>query len=207
MDLEKEGAGRVTELSDLNAFQGNSLEDRIESLLQETPVVLFGKTWCPFSQDATDFLAEGRGVPVTVVNVNVVPEGSAILQYVQAKTKHSTVPVVFVRGSFVGGCDELKELHEKGELETVTLAGLVQRKRVLDGDTIATARLAPPVHTGAMQTPFWFPQVVNNHVVRLTGLQVFVLSALSTIFHTELWARYLGEFIQHLPLCSLPSTS
>lgn len=43
-----------------------------------------------------------------------------------------------------------------------------------------------------MNPPFWFPNTVNNNVVRVTGVQVCILSAISAGFHWKLWARYLA---------------
>lgn len=57
------------------------------------------------------------------------------------------------------------------------------------------AKLAVEHRSTARNPLFWFPNTVNNRVVRLTGLQVFVLSVLSAAFYTELWGRYLAVFL------------
>jgi tellurite resistance protein TehA-like permease len=92
----------------------------------------------------------------------------------------------------MGGCDDIKALHEKGELEREILVGLIHRQRSVDTAKLESAKLVPMERSMAVNPPFWFPNTVNNRVVRLTGVQVFILSVLSASFPHELWARYLA---------------
>jgi tellurite resistance protein TehA-like permease len=105
---------------------------------------------------------------------------------------HFTVPVVFIRGAYIGGCNETKALYQSGVLEQEHLDGLVKLKRTTGTERLETARLLPKERSTAMNPPFWFPNTVNNNVVRMTGVQVCLLSALSAAFHWKLWARYLA---------------
>ena len=100
--------------------------------------------------------------------------------------------MVIIRGTFVGGCDDTKALYRSGELEQKHLVGLVQHKRTTGTERIETAKLIPMDRSKAMNPPFWYPNTVNNNVVRLTGLQVSLMAALSAGFHWEMWARYMA---------------
>lgn len=107
-------------------------------------------------------------------------------------SRHTTYPFVFIRGNFIGGCDDTKALHRSGELEQKLLVGLVRRKRTAGTERFETAKLLPNERSDAINPPFWFPNTVNNNVVRMTGVQVCIMSALSAGFHWEMWARYLA---------------
>jgi hypothetical protein len=72
---------------------------------------------------------------------------------------------------------------------------LMRHETTKDTDQLETAHLITGYRSTARNPLFWFPNTVNNRVVRLTGLQVFVISLISCIFHQELWARYLAVFL------------
>jgi glutaredoxin len=190
--VEGSAMKNITVISNLDEYDGDNLEDKLEAVILKHGVVVFSKTWCPFSLDVKDFLGSQMGVHVYAIEVDEHPEGAKIFTYIKAKTNYGTVPVVFIKGKFMGGCDNIKALHEKGELERDALVGLIHRQRSIDTEKLETSKLVPVERSTAINPPFWFPNTVNNYVVRLTGLQVFVLSALSAIFYTELWGRYLS---------------
>lgn len=185
------GDGNLVSVPDLTAFEGDTIEAKVDHFIANRSVVLFGKSFCPFCRDARDFLASQIGCKVYNLDVNEVEDGAAIHKYLIEKTSHKTVPVIFIRGEFVGGCDEVKALHRKGELEK-KLHGLIVRQRTQNTDKLETAKLAPTSRSKAINPPFWFPNTVNDNVVRVTGMQVCVLAILSTAFHNELWGRYLA---------------
>lgn len=90
-------------------------------------VALFAKTTCGFCRRAVASLEEGGFAPF-VVDVDRRADGSAVLAEVQARTGHTTVPVVFVADSdgptarFVGGNSELVKELEAGALDAAALA-------------------------------------------------------------------------------------
>ena len=81
--------------------------ERIEKLISENPVVLFMKgtprisTKCGFSGQVIQIL-EYVGAPV--VGVNVL-EDADIRQGVKEYANWPTIPQLYVKGEFVGGCD------------------------------------------------------------------------------------------------------
>lgn len=100
--------------------------------------------------------------------------------------------MVFVRGAFLGGCDDTKALYRQGVLEQKHLVGLVQTKRTAGTERLETAVLVPKDRSVAMNPPFWFPNTVNNNVIRLVGAQVCIISCLSAALHWKVWARWLA---------------
>jgi hypothetical protein len=100
--------------------------------------------------------------------------------------------MVFVRGEFLGGCDDTKALYRDGTLEQRYLVGLVQVKRTVGTDKLETAQLLPKERSVAMNPPLWFPNTVNNNVIRATGVQVCIISTISAALHWKVWARWLA---------------
>ncbi|MDX8390969.1 MAG: Grx4 family monothiol glutaredoxin [Mariprofundaceae bacterium] len=98
----------------------DSIKQQIEQLVKVHDVVLFMKgtpefPQCGFSQRVAGIL-NSMQVPFTAVNVlldNAVREG--IKEY----ANWPTIPQLYVKGEFTGGCDIISEMHEDGELETL----------------------------------------------------------------------------------------
>ena len=91
--------------------------ERIEKLISENPVVLFMKgtpefPQCGFSGQVIQIL-EYVGAPV--VGVNVL-EDADIRQGVKEYANWPTIPQLYVKGEFVGGCDIVREMYQSGEL-------------------------------------------------------------------------------------------
>jgi monothiol glutaredoxin len=92
------------------------LED-IASEVKSAPVVVYMKgtprfPMCGFSAATVEVLNE-IGVPFKAIDV--LAEGDK-REAVKAFTQWPTIPQLFVAGSFVGGCDIVREMHERGEL-------------------------------------------------------------------------------------------
>ena len=94
------------------------LADRIKSVIDEEPVVLFMKgtpqfAMCGNSGRALEAL-RAQGAPVTAVDIMRDP---SIRQELQEVSGWPTIPQVFVKGELVGGADITQELAESGELK------------------------------------------------------------------------------------------
>jgi monothiol glutaredoxin len=95
----------------------NPVFDRIQSEVTETPVVLFMKgtpvfPQCGFSARVVQILSH-VGVPFKGINVLEDPE---IREGIKAFTNWPTIPQLYVKGEFVGGCDIVMEMFQSGEL-------------------------------------------------------------------------------------------
>ena len=90
----------------------------IEREVGENAVVIYMKgtpafPMCGFSAATVEVLNQ-IGVPYKAIDV--LAEGDK-REAVKQFTKWPTIPQVFVGGKFVGGCDIVRELHARGELE------------------------------------------------------------------------------------------
>jgi len=94
--------------------------ERIEKVISEHPVVLFMKgtpqfPQCGFSSQVVQIL-DYLGAPVHGVNVL---EDEEIRHGVKEFANWPTIPQLYVKGEFVGGCDIVREMFETGELQQV----------------------------------------------------------------------------------------
>lgn len=68
---------------------------------------------CGFSAAAVEVLNQ-YGLPIKDINVLEDQEKwAAVKQY----SDWPTIPQIYIGGQFVGGCDILREMHAKGELQ------------------------------------------------------------------------------------------
>jgi monothiol glutaredoxin len=93
-------------------------QERIQATVQNNPVVLFMKgvreaPQCGFSAQLVQIL---DGLLPSYVTVDVLAD-PAIRQGIKDFSNWPTIPQLYVRGEFVGGCDIVKELYASGELE------------------------------------------------------------------------------------------
>ncbi|MEI9931075.1 MAG: Grx4 family monothiol glutaredoxin [Rhizomicrobium sp.] len=95
----------------------NSVHDRIQSEVSSNDVLLFMKgtpvfPQCGFSA-ATVGILSNLGVKFKAIDVLKDPE---IRQGIKEFSNWPTIPQLYVKGEFVGGCDILREMYEADEL-------------------------------------------------------------------------------------------
>src|SRR6266404_5062134 len=99
------------------------VQERIEREIGEHDVVLFMKgtpvfPQCGFSSLVVQVLSH-LGVKFKGVDVLSDP---ALRQGIKAFSDWPTVPQLYVKGEFVGGCDIVREMYETGELAQLLAA-------------------------------------------------------------------------------------
>ncbi len=95
-------------------------QTRIGEMVAEHPVLLFMKgtkhfPQCGFSATVVEVLKR-EAVPFETVNVLADP---AIRAGIKEFADWPTIPQLYVKGEFVGGCDIVREMHLSGELGTL----------------------------------------------------------------------------------------
>jgi monothiol glutaredoxin len=98
----------------------DTLRDRIQGIIDSNDVVLFMKgtkhfPQCGFSATVVEVLRRS-GADFRDVNVLEDPE---IRQGIKEFANWPTIPQLYVRGKFVGGCDIVREMYENDELGAV----------------------------------------------------------------------------------------
>jgi len=94
-----------------------TIADRIEATVKADDVVLFMKgtpvfPQCGFSATVVQILNH-LGAPFQSYDVLQDPE---LRQGIKDYSEWPTIPQLYVKGEFVGGCDILREMFETGEL-------------------------------------------------------------------------------------------
>ena len=96
------------------------VHERIQSEIAANPVMLYMKgnamfPQCGFSARVVQILTH-MGVPFQTANVLEDPE---LREGVKQFSSWPTVPQLYVKGEFVGGCDIVTEMFQSGELESL----------------------------------------------------------------------------------------
>ncbi len=91
----------------------------IDNEVKSNDVVLFMKgtpdfPMCGFSGQVVQIL-NYLGVPYKGINVL---ENDEIRNGIKAYTNWPTIPQLYVKGEFVGGCDIVREMFQQGELQS-----------------------------------------------------------------------------------------
>jgi monothiol glutaredoxin len=89
----------------------------IEREVRENKVLIYMKgtpsfPMCGFSAATVEVLRE-IGVPFKAVDVLAEPEKR---DAIKVFSNWPTIPQVYVGGKFIGGCDIVRQMHERGEL-------------------------------------------------------------------------------------------
>jgi monothiol glutaredoxin len=97
-----------------------SIHDRIAQDIAANEVVLYMKgtpvfPQCGFSAAVVQVLTE-EGVKFKAFDVLQDPE---LRDGIKLFSNWPTIPQLYVKGEFVGGCDIVREMHATGELKTL----------------------------------------------------------------------------------------
>ena len=95
-----------------------AIHDHIRKIVADNDVVLFMKghksmAQCGFSHQV-DAILQHLGVDYKDINVL---ESMEIRDGIKSFTNWPTIPQLYVKGEFVGGCDIIKEMFQAGELQ------------------------------------------------------------------------------------------
>ena len=98
----------------------NAVHDFIAKTVSENEVVLFMKGFpdqpgCGFSAIVVQIL-DHLGVGFAGVNVL---QNDELRQGIKSFSDWPTIPQLYVKGEFVGGCDIVREMFQTGELKTL----------------------------------------------------------------------------------------
>lgn len=98
----------------------DTIHNSLQATVNENNVVLFMKgtpifPQCGFSSVVARVL-DHMGVDYHAVNVL---EDDEVRQGIKEFSNWPTIPQLYVKGEFIGGCDIVKEMFEAGELQTL----------------------------------------------------------------------------------------
>ena len=96
------------------------IKEKIQSLIEENNVCLFMKgtpdaPQCGFSMTVSNVL---KHLNVNFKGINVL-EDEKMRQGIKDFSDWPTIPQLYINGEFIGGCDIIKEMFEKGDLKSL----------------------------------------------------------------------------------------
>jgi monothiol glutaredoxin len=102
-------------------------KEKLKKIIDSNEVCLFMKgvpeaPQCGFSMTISNIL---KHLKVNFKGVNVL-EDESIRKGIKDYSDWPTIPQLYIKGEFVGGCDIIKEMFEKGELKD-----LLQLKKII----------------------------------------------------------------------------
>jgi monothiol glutaredoxin len=104
-----------------------NIKDNLKEIISSNDVCLFMKgvpeaPQCGFSMALSNIL---KHLNINFKGINVL-EDENIRQGIKEYSDWPTIPQLYIKGDFVGGCDIVKEMFESGELKEL----LVQKKLI-----------------------------------------------------------------------------
>jgi len=98
-------------------------KEKIKKLIDNNDVCLFMKgtpdaPQCGFSMAVSNVL---KHLKVNFNGVNVLEEND-LRQGIKEFSDWPTIPQLYIKGEFIGGCDIVKEMFEKGELKDLLVS-------------------------------------------------------------------------------------
>ena len=98
----------------------NTTHDRIRQQVTDNPVVLFMKgtpvfPQCGFSATVVQILSH---MGVKFKGIDVLAD-SSVREGIKEFSSWPTIPQLYVKGEFVGGCDIIREMFQAGELQSL----------------------------------------------------------------------------------------
>jgi|TARA_B110000467_G_C18070879_1_gene341270 monothiol glutaredoxin len=96
-----------------------SVKENIEKLIAENDICLFMKgtpdsPQCGFSMTVSNIL---KHLNIDYKGINVLDDPQ-LRQGVKDFSDWPTIPQLYIKGEFIGGCDIIKEIFENGELQS-----------------------------------------------------------------------------------------
>lgn len=114
------GAGSTVHVpgTDTSTMMSNPVSERIKQDIADNPIVLYMKgtpvfPQCGFSAAVVQMLTN-LGVRFKGIDVLTDP---SLRQGIKEFSQWPTIPQLYVKGEFIGGCDIVREMYESGELE------------------------------------------------------------------------------------------
>lgn len=87
------------------SYDAAAVNSYIDAQIKENAVVVFSWTTCPYCIKAKREL-EATGARFTALEINTMENGKAIKAELAKRTGRTSVPQIWVKGEFIGGCND-----------------------------------------------------------------------------------------------------
>ncbi|KNC79050.1 hypothetical protein SARC_08537 [Sphaeroforma arctica JP610] len=188
----------LTYVENLQNYHGETVDEKLISFITDSPVVMFSKSDCEFSKEATKIFTTLQACVYVVELDRMGGYGESILNAVKRISNLKTVPVIYINGTPIGGCTQLKALEASGELVRILRTGesdFLDHRQI--SDVVLFNDQDRPWEDLLMRPLFGFPDTLNNHVVRMKALLVFCIGVLGAVF----WDSQAMHWVVAILLC------
>ncbi|KAH8910452.1 glutaredoxin [Coniochaeta sp. PMI_546] len=116
--VDVEGAGKQEVLGETD--EEHEVEVEMERILKKAPVIIFSKSYCPYSKRAKGVLLEKYLIEPApyVVELDEHPLGPKLQNKLKEMTGRGTVPNIMVSGKSIGGGDDVSAMDNDKTLAT-----------------------------------------------------------------------------------------
>ncbi|KAJ5568785.1 hypothetical protein N7450_011271 [Penicillium hetheringtonii] len=139
-DSSVQGSERVDgkEKENQEMVDHTEAKSELNYILKRAPVIIFSKSYCPFSKKAKTILLEHYAISPKpfVVELDQHPIGPSLQDLLAQNTGRRTVPNVLVNGKSIGGGDDIAALDQSDELASTL--------RQMGGKWISDVKHLPP---------------------------------------------------------------
>ena len=100
-------------------------EEDVTKLINDNKLMIFSKDYCPFCHQVKDLFKNNGVEEFGIVEMDKVDNGASLHNALKAYCNQRTVPVVYIEGVKIGGCDDTKAAAANGKLkEALDKAGI-----------------------------------------------------------------------------------
>ena len=106
-------------------FDQELVTAKVDSFVNSNAIAMFSFTSCPFCRRAKDYMDENN-LSYAVMELDELEgnSGNEIRAVLGRKTKRTSVPSIFIKGQYIGGCNDgpgLLPLAQSGELQKMLI--------------------------------------------------------------------------------------
>ena len=101
-------------------MQEDLISTKINNLVKTNDIVLFmkGNAEMPLCGFSARVVAILNHLKVEFIDINIL-EDESLRQGIKDYSDWPTIPQLYVKGDFIGGCDIIKNMFENGELQAL----------------------------------------------------------------------------------------
>ncbi|CAB4255232.1 similar to Saccharomyces cerevisiae YDR513W GRX2 Cytoplasmic glutaredoxin [Maudiozyma barnettii] len=95
--------------------------DQVQKMIDDNPVFVASKSYCPYCKETLNTLFEVLKVPVAdalVLQLDTMDDGDQIQVALKQLNGQRTVPSIYIGQEFIGGNSDLQKLYTSGALKT-----------------------------------------------------------------------------------------
>lgn len=98
-------------------------KQKVEQLIKEKPIFIASKSYCPYCTKTKNTVSSITK-EAYILELNEIPDGQEIQDFLLELTGQRTVPNIFIGGEHIGGNSDLQALNSEDKLEPKIKAAL-----------------------------------------------------------------------------------